>query len=67
MNGFDKRIKALEEKTGFLNQEINVEITIMDEDEATTTASKKEMEALKKQIGNVKVNVTMGEYIEENN
>lgn len=67
MNGFDKRIKALEEKTGFLNQEINVEITVLGEDEATISASNKELEALKKQVGNVKVSVTMGEYIEENN
>lgn len=67
MSEVARRIKALEEKTGFLNQEINVEITILGEDEASVSASNKELEALKKQVGNVKVSVTMGEYIEENN
>ena len=57
----------LEEKTGFLNQEINVEITVLGEDETIVSASNKELEALKKQVGNVKVSVTMGEYVEENN
>ena len=67
MSEVARRIKALEEKTGFLNQEINVEITVLGEDETTISASNKELETLKKQIGNIKVSVTMGEYIEENN
>ena len=64
MSEVARRIKALEEKTGFLNQEINVEITVLGEDETTISASNKELESLKKQVGNVEVSVTMGEYIE---